>query len=147
MKNFLSLLDTKDQSVNINLELSAIIDNGAPTLKVVVNNQTLFDDKIEQSLNLNTSVSIHTPFEVEITMSNKQYSAEKETAVVVETLLIDGWNLVPDYTHLVEYVNDHNNSDCTNYLGFNGIWRLDVDKPFYQWIHQVTGQGWLLSPN
>lgn len=30
-----------------------------------------------------------------------------------------------------------------NYLGWNGIWTLDLTVPIYTWIHQVEGLGWI----
>jgi hypothetical protein len=35
------------------------------------------------------------------------------------------------------------NIDITNYVYYN---QIVVDRPFYQWLHQATGQGWLLNP-
>ncbi len=28
----------------------------------------------------------------------------------------------------------------------DGIYYFEIDQPFYQWRHTVTGQGWLLKP-
>ena len=28
----------------------------------------------------------------------------------------------------------------------NSIWYFEIDQPFYQWRHTITGQGWLLKP-
>lgn len=35
------------------------------------------------------------------------------------------------------------NIDITNYIRDNSI---DIDRPFYQWLHQAQYQGWLLEP-
>ena len=26
-------------------------------------------------------------------------------------------------------------------------WGFQIDEPYYQWLHQADGQGWLLKPN
>jgi len=26
-------------------------------------------------------------------------------------------------------------------------WKFITDKPFYQWLHHITAQGWLLEPH
>ena len=83
---------------------------------------------------------------LEILMSDKEYDAEKETAIIIKTLKIDGIEIIPQYNHLIDYQNDHNINTKTNYLGYNGKWTLDIDRPFYQWYHQISGQGWLLTP-
>jgi hypothetical protein len=31
----------------------------------------------------------------------------------------------------------------TDYLGWNGIWRLDFTAPVFTWIHQVEDLGWI----
>jgi hypothetical protein len=28
----------------------------------------------------------------------------------------------------------------------NNTWYFELDQPFYQWRHNITGQGWLLQP-
>jgi hypothetical protein len=46
-----------------------------------------------------------------------------------DTVVIDGIDVLPRYQYLAE-----NNT-------------LTIPKPFYQWYHDVAGQGWLLNPN
>lgn len=48
---------------------------------------------------------------------------------VGSTVLVDGVEILPRY----------------DYLAVNGV--LTIPAPFYQWYHQVSGQGWLLMPN
>ena len=79
-------------------------------------------------------------------MNNKEYSAERETAVIIKNIQVDNIILIPKFEYLAEYINDHNNNDPTSYLGFNGTWILDINQPFYHWLHKHTGQGWLLTP-
>lgn len=31
----------------------------------------------------------------------------------------------------------------TDYLGWNGIWRLELSIPVYTWIHEVENLGWI----
>jgi hypothetical protein len=31
----------------------------------------------------------------------------------------------------------------TDYLGWNGVWRLQFDVPVFTWIHQVQNLGWI----
>lgn len=44
------------------------------------------------------------------------------------TVTIDGIEVLPKYRHLA---NDR---------------VLAINEPFYQWLHRITGQGWLLKP-
>lgn len=41
---------------------------------------------------------------------------------------IDGIEILPKYRYLAE----------------NGV--LSINEPFYCWLHRVSGQGWLLTP-
>jgi hypothetical protein len=45
-----------------------------------------------------------------------------------DTVIVDGVEILPRY----------------QYLAVDG--RLTITEPFYQWYHQVSGQGWLLKP-
>jgi hypothetical protein len=82
-----------------------------------------------------------------VKLKNKIYGLNPDTAVVLNQISIDRFDIIPAWTQLAEYVNDHDNTDPTSYLGFNGEWKLEISEPFYQWRHQVTGQGWLLRPS
>ncbi len=44
------------------------------------------------------------------------------------TVIIDGIEILPKYRH----------------RAING--KLTITEPFYRWYHQVSGQGWLLTP-
>jgi hypothetical protein len=60
------------------------------------------------------------PIIIEVELYNKVYTLEYETTVIIERLSIDNIDIIPNYTHLADYTNDHNNNNPTNYLGFNG---------------------------
>lgn len=79
-------------------------------------------------------------------MTNKNYSADSETAVLIDSITIDNFELIPNYIHLSEYQSERGLQGPSFYLGINGNWVFDIKKPFYQWRHDVTGQGWLLTP-
>lgn len=113
-----------------------IIKIGNPDYLVTVNNRVVSNNLLNLPL-LN-------PIIIDVELKNKIYTIEYETAVIV-TISIDKINLIPQYNHLIKYQNDHNNNNPTNYLGFNGKWTLTIDRPFYQWLHHVQGQGWLLT--
>jgi hypothetical protein len=86
-----------------------------------------------------------TPFSVIIELHNKVYTTEYETAIIIKRLSVDNVSIIPKYTHLAKYDNDHGFKDPTSYVGFNGKWALTFDRPFYQWLHQAQNQGWLIG--
>jgi hypothetical protein len=131
MKTYSDLTDT---DIQINLQFELI---GNPEFKV--NGSVLTQD------NITYYVDLLTPFSVVIELYNKHYTTEYETAVIIKRLSMDNIEIIPKYDYLAEYINDHNTNNPTNYLGFNGKWTLTIDRPFYQWLHRVNGQGWILG--
>jgi hypothetical protein len=129
------------QGTDTNLTLSIdyeLIGNPDYTIKIndiIVDNNTI----------INKQLSMLNPIVVKIELRNKIYTSDFETAVIVKNLSINDINIIPTYTQLVNYDNDHGFVSPTNYLGFNGKWTLTIDRPFYQWLHQAQGQGWLLT--
>jgi hypothetical protein len=144
MTVFSELLATK-HSLTIKIQLSPIVDNGVPICAVRINDSVEYYGQLLDSITLVKQLSLLEIFDIKISMLDKRYSEERETAVVIKSILIDDFEIIPHYTHLIDYDNDHNYNRATSYLGFNGTWRLSIDRPFYQWRHQVTNQGWLLT--
>ena len=136
MNNYLDLLDT-ETDIQIKVKLSVI---GSPDFSV-----TIADNQWNNQCDIIVDHNLLTPFDIEIELKNKYYTTEYETAVIIDSISVDNIIIIPTYCHLANYQNDHNNNDPTNYLGFNGTWTLTIDRPFYHWLHQVQGQGWLLS--
>lgn len=132
--------------INVKLDLSVINDNGNPTVIVIINNRALFEGTMSQPTSISASIKLTELLDISISMQDKQYSANCETAVLINSLSVDGIELAHKYSHVAVYENDHQNNNPTAYLGFNGTWKFQLDQPFYRWLHQVTGQGWLIDP-
>lgn len=145
MKNFLELLAT-NLSIDIELVVRPVIDNSAPYVEVVVDGKQIYSHAMVKSTVFRVSTLLLNPLDISITMSGKQYSAKQETAVVIESLKVDGFDLVPRYLDQVTYAHDQGQGPAGAYIGYNGSWRLKHNIPFYQWKHTATGQGWLLTP-
>jgi hypothetical protein len=141
MKTYSDLLDI-DTRLHLHIELEPV---GTPDVAVSVND--VIDDYtgLSDNIILDYHIDLLDLFAIDIELRNKHYTTEYETAVIIKRLSVDNIELIPRYDYLAEYVNDHHNNSPTSYLGFNGKWRLTFDRPFYHWLHQVTGQGWLLG--
>ena len=142
MKKFSDLLAT---DLHLDLVLTAE-PVGIPDVEIWANQQLIYQGQLLESFTVSTQLPLLSEISVSVKLKNKVYSLESETAVVVTKLSIDGFDLVPHFTHLAQYTNDHDFKDPTSYVGFNGEWKFEVSKPFYQWQHEITGQGWLLQP-
>ena len=128
------------------LKLRVIHDNGYPGVSVRVNDNVIEYLQLTGSVEHQFDIPLLDPIEIEISIKDKQYSEIKETAVLIDSINIDGFEIVPQWTHLAEYHSERGLQGPTSYLGINGSWKLTIDRPFYQWRHHATGQGWLLEP-
>lgn len=143
MKNFSDLLAT-DLRLDFKLTLQPV---GTPDTEVWINQQLIHQGCLRGPISIQEQLPLLSELLVLIKLQNKIYSSDSESAIVIDQLSIDGFGIVPMWTQLARYTNDHHVDSPTAYLGFNGEWRLEINQPFYQWRHQVTGQGWLFRPS
>lgn len=140
MNNYLDLPAT-DTALSVVLELEPV---GKPNVRISINTY-IIDNQLTETLTVNYQVKLLEPFSIIIELYDKVYTTEYETAVIIKRLSVDNISVIPEYTHLAVYDNDHDFKDPTSYIGFNGKWALTFDRPFYQWLHQAQNQGWLLG--
>lgn len=72
-----------------------------------------------------------TKLQLNIDINGDQHCADLNQTLTFnaeDTVIIDGIEILPRFRHLA---NDG---------------KLNIDQPFYQWLHCITGQGWLLLP-
>jgi len=62
-----------------------------------------------------------------------------ENDTTVESLLIDEFELIPEYNHLLP--------NSSPFVQANTPWKFSIGEPFYHWKHQVTHSGWLFYQN
>ena len=144
MKNFLELLDI--EPINIELAINPVFDLFAPEVAIKINDQILFAGTMNSTMQFKVQHKLRDTIKISVELINKKYSLEHETAVLINHVVIDNIKVIPKHVDQSVYINDHNYTQPTNYMGFNGIWSLDINRPFYQWLHVATAQGWLLEP-
>lgn len=98
------------------VELSSLSDQSWCT--VLINHQTI--DMIEplNSVLLSYRLDLLQPLDLTLT-----------GPITVKRITVDGFDLWPEYGWS-DAVGQH----------------VQIRQPFYQWLHDVTGQGWLLKP-
>ena len=141
MKNYSDLLDI-DKLIPVSIYIEPV---GQPRVDIVINDTVIEYQSLTNPVTYTEFVNILDPITISVALSTKIYTQEYETAVIIRRLSVDNIDLIPDYDYLADYQNDHGNNNPTSYLGFNGKWTLTIDCPFYHWLHQVQGQGWLLT--
>lgn len=142
MNNFSDLLAT-----DLHLDLVLIAEPvGYPDVEIWIDQQLIHQGQSSEFITVSKQLPLLSGFSIMVKLKNKVYTSESETALVLNNLSIDGFDIIPQFTHLAKYVNDHAFTEPTSYIGFNGEWKLTVDRPFYQWQHEITSQGWLFRP-
>lgn len=79
----------------------------------------------------NFSELLATDLELEVTINGQSFTTNLKDSLAfksTDTVSVDGIEILPRY----------------NYLAHNET--LEINEPFYRWLHRVSGQGWLLSP-
>lgn len=142
MKNFYEATATKEQ-LTVTLIAEPI---GRPDVLCKINETVLFDGIVDRKVSLQTELDISAPLVISVVLRNKIYTLEYETAFNVIKIDVSNIEIVPRYVNEFTYDNDQQASSPTNYLGFNGTWKIDTKIPFLHWWHCVSGQGWLLRP-
>ena len=143
MKNY---SEVQGRDLDISVILEPIIDNGPPDVCFSINGTVIYQGSLHAQQQWKLHHDLLTPVLFEISMINKQYHPDRETALIVRELTIDGVKIIPGLEHLSCYVNEKAIPALTNYMGWNGRWRVEIDQPFYHWLHTHRGQGWLLRP-
>jgi hypothetical protein len=146
MSNYLNQLDINQHRLPIQMTLSGIIDNGIPSTVVRINNAVCYSGEVHAPITVCGTVPLLAPIRITISLDNKIYSEQAETAIVIDSLTIDGVDMVPHHASCISYRNDQQQQVQTFYLGFNGVWTFNINEPFYCWWHRASGQGWLLDP-
>lgn len=143
MKNFSELLAT-DFELEFELELEPY--HSPLTVQVWLNNNLIYNNLLKKSFAYAARLNLLGPIDLKISVKDKDYNLDNQSAVLIKTFKIDDFEILPNWTQLAVYDNDHNYVDPTTHLGFNGQWQYLISEPFYQWKHKITGQGWLLTP-
>ena len=143
IENYYDLLD-----INVKVVVAPNDTKVLPECSVKVNDSVLYNGILDKRQELQLQVDLLIPICIKVELKNKKYDEEsRDNGVVIQLLMIDDLNLIPDFAYLAEYKNDHNYKKPTSMLPFNGVWSIATDnRPFYQWHHIIHKQGWLLEP-
>jgi hypothetical protein len=135
--NFSDLRDT-DPQLTVSLRLTLV---GEPQGEIQIGSwRCALTDHVQHA------VSMLEPLVIAVILRDKTYQENHEVAVVIDTIEIGSWHMTDAYNHLACYQNDRDGHPHARYLGFNGVWRLEIDQPFWLWHHDHTGQGMLIQP-
>lgn len=141
MNHFLDLLDTI-KHIEIDISIQPAKFDITPCIDLIINNETIFSGDVQSELKFNKTAGILEPIQILILSKNNN-------ALVLDSLKIDNFQIIPNYLHYgnTTYI-DSNGDDIvpSGFLGVSGEWKFKISEPFYNWKHQVTDNGWLLTP-
>jgi len=122
MKNFLEITVIKPK---LQLEFT-YKPHGNFKHIVTVNGHVCTPGKNEFSIDLLESIHI------ESTIFKK---LNKSDAIEIVQAKVNEYTFLPLYMHLAT------NTNCWH--DYEGKWQYKINKPFYNWFHEVSGQGWI----
>lgn len=144
MKTFSELLDI-ETVLDLKMQIEVLEENGYPDFDIKINDMVVPTTVENTLITIEKQVSIYENIKIQVLLNRKNYSEVKESAVIVKKISIEGIEIIPKFVHKTNYVNERNKLLFTNYLGYCGIWELKIDRPFFQWYHEVSGQGMLIK--
>lgn len=145
MNTFSDLLAT-DPTVSLRVRVQPVYGSRPPDIEIRLDRHVICQGPLDQVWYFEQEIGLLDPLTFEIELRHKIYDPQDETAAVVEQLDLDDFSLIPKWTHVFQYDNDHDFRGPTAHVGFVGTWRLVIDEPIYRWRHRIIGQGWLLAP-
>ncbi len=145
MKNFSQTLGTEHHIIT-DIKIRPISENGNPSVTISVNDKVLYSGEVLRHLSLSTMTRLLDPLTLTVKLENKIYDTTRETALVIDSIMVDQIDITDHCYKNIIYDNDQKQSVQSMYLGFNGTWVMTIPEPFYRWWHRESGQGWLLEP-
>ena len=155
-------MNTRIYPIDISILIKPIWFDRVPTGKIGINGnikdfevqqETWFDFKFEGVLNETCQIRVE---HYGKTDSDTDIINNRDTALIVEQVKLNEFNnpkfawagkYQPNYPE--GWINQNKGAKLQKilsphtYLGWNGVWTLDITLPVYTWIHQIDGLGWI----
>jgi hypothetical protein len=119
-------------------DITAIDTTGQLTVRLTIK----IHGNIKYVMKLNGGIVSGTEFTTALDLlSDIDLKVEVSSAEVgnggleIQDLSVNGAQVLPIYLHLAR--------PATNYINEVGLWEFHIPGPFYPWIHDITGQGWI----
>jgi len=128
MKNF-----SEATAIKSTLQLKMVLDLKAIDIcpcQIKINDQLEFYGDLVGNNTIIKHLVLDDPFKLEIIVDRQD-----PQAVEIVSLKIDDYEIMPLYLG--------HSSPPTNYIDFTGNWTFKIPN-FYPWLHEITGQGWIV---
>jgi hypothetical protein len=142
-------------NLSFGLEIESVSsDNNYPEVIISLDDTLLVHELLYTSKKYNFDVMLKSGHHsINVELVNKTPSDTKvdksgvivaDKALIIKTVTIEGYSL-SDFLHRAVYYPANRDSLRSNYLGWNGTWKLDIVTPIFTWIHKTQGLGWIYS--
>lgn len=116
------LLDHGRLDSNRILSFSTDLEEGSHTISVAFTNKTEHDTIVKDG----------------------EIIADK--ALVIDGIALEGYRL-NGFLYQATYYPIGKNPMKSEYMGWNGKWKLDITTPIFTWIHEQQSLGWIYGKN
>jgi hypothetical protein len=150
-------------TADIKLFLTGQFSVCEPMVKININHRTIKTVPVNGSVQLELQIPSQPAGEClfSLVFFNKDYSEfekyNKDMMINIDKIVLQDYPYdfskhgiyIPEYPKLwAQQQRDLGNvlppKICSNYLGWNGEWQLNLEMPVYRWIHKTVNLGWLI---
>ena len=148
--------------LNFSINLEPKFCNNFPFIKVGLDDKIFFNDYLMKQTIFQKDISLsngnHCLWIEFLNKTNDDTTTECDKAVIIKEIKFEDFNLPrfiwagvfhPIYPEpyaseqLKQGVLLKKQLNNIDYLGFNGIWKLNFTTPIFTWIHKVENLGWI----
>ena len=147
MKKFYELLDTRFP-LRATVVLKPITEM-PPMINLKINGRQVYEGHPKTETKIEHEIFNNENVRIELMISDKKYTDNRDSAVLLDSLVIDGVEMSTHASLNAVYQTDQAwgvYKGVTTHFGWNGTWIFDPGKPFYHVKHEIKNYGWLLSP-
>jgi hypothetical protein len=151
-------MDTDLFAFDFVLDLEPVYQESPPQVRVTVGNQIIWQDvlstaeKVEHSQKL--PQGLH---QLSVELFNKS-DLDRTQALILKNLKINGivdrkfiWTGIYRPCYPEPWASEQRQLGIdikeeivnVDYLGWNGVWKLNFSSPIFTWIHQIQDLGWI----
>jgi hypothetical protein len=144
MKTF-SELQAIDWRIRVSVRLEPDFDVYPPWVQLKVND-TIEENYLRTAQVRNFDLPLLHPVEISILVRQDRETHDPRRGVTISSIEIDDRELMPEFCYLADLSENLKCFAPTNHIVQDGQWCFHITKPFYQWYHTASDQGWLLEP-
>ena len=149
-------MDTRIYKVKLEVLLKPIINNRYPSAHIRFNGK---QQTIELSSDTWYEFEFEGPYGSNLKLEIEHYGklnadtnlvTGADLAIVVDQIKINGiaspkfvWAGIYKPVYPLHLINEPLELTYSSYLGWNGVWSLDLTLPAFTWIHNIENLGWI----